>query len=396
MFGWWRDGIAGGATRPHRRLARLDARLVRRDALRAGAGVDDSRPRDDQGDRRALGSATLIASAAGGMIFGIVADRYGRTRALMASVLIYSVFTAACGLAQTRRAARRVPRPAWLGMGGEWASGAALVSETWPAEHRGKALGFMQSALGDRLRRRGDRDRARPAAMGLARRVLRRRAAGVADVLGPATRGGAGDLAAAPERRAPTRARGVAATMRSGARLGSRRLTIAVTFMNAFTMFGWWGFNLWLPGYLSLPVRPGGMGFAPPHAGLIVAMQVGMWFGYVTFGFISDAIGRKRAYVIYTVTRGGTDLRLYLGPHADRTPAARTIRGVLRHRLLQRIRRGDGRDLSDRYSRHGAGLHLQHRPDRQRDRAVRRRLARPDAGSMPRCRSRRSRSCSRP
>ena len=31
-------------------------------------------------------------------------------------------------------------------MGGEWASGAALVSETWPAEHRGKALGLMQSA----------------------------------------------------------------------------------------------------------------------------------------------------------------------------------------------------------------------------------------------------------
>ena len=39
-----------------------------------------------------------------------------------------------------------------IGMGGEWASGAALVSETWPAEHRGKALGLMQSALGDRLR----------------------------------------------------------------------------------------------------------------------------------------------------------------------------------------------------------------------------------------------------
>ena len=33
-----------------------------------------------------------------------------------------------------------------IGMGGEWASGAALVSETWPAEHRGKALGLMQSA----------------------------------------------------------------------------------------------------------------------------------------------------------------------------------------------------------------------------------------------------------
>ncbi len=81
------------------------------------------------------------------------------------------------------------------------------------------------------------------------------------------------------------------------------KLTLAVTFMNACTMFGWWGFNLWLPGYLSLPAASGGLGFAPAvMTGLIVAMQVGMWFGYVTFGFISDTIGRKRAYVIYTVT----------------------------------------------------------------------------------------------
>src|ERR671914_1934055 len=48
-----------------------------------------------------LGSLTLLASAAGGMIFGVIADRYGRTRALMGSILIYSVFTAACGFAQT-------------------------------------------------------------------------------------------------------------------------------------------------------------------------------------------------------------------------------------------------------------------------------------------------------
>ena len=35
----------------------------------------------------------------------------------------------------------------------------------------------------------------------------------------------------------------------------------------------------------------------------IIAMQVGMWFGYVTFGYVSDAIGRKRTYVIYLLTR---------------------------------------------------------------------------------------------
>src|SRR5919106_6929301 len=93
----------------------------------------------------ALGSVTLLASAAGGVIFGHVADRFGRTRALIASVLIYSVFTAACGLSQTLWQFALFRALLGLGMGGEWASGAALVSETWPSEHRGKALGFMQS-----------------------------------------------------------------------------------------------------------------------------------------------------------------------------------------------------------------------------------------------------------
>ncbi len=64
----------------------------------------------------------------------------------MASVLIYSFATAACGFANsvTQLAICRVVLG--IGMGGEWASGAALVSETWPKEHRGKALGLMQSA----------------------------------------------------------------------------------------------------------------------------------------------------------------------------------------------------------------------------------------------------------
>lgn len=79
-------------------------------------------------------------------MFGVFADRYGRTRALMASILIYAIFTGASGLAQTVGQLALFRVLLGLGMGGEWASGAALVSETWPSEHRGKALGFMQSA----------------------------------------------------------------------------------------------------------------------------------------------------------------------------------------------------------------------------------------------------------
>ena len=47
-----------------------------------------------------LGSAALLASAGGGIVFGFIADRWGRTRALIGSVLVYSVFTGMCGLAQ--------------------------------------------------------------------------------------------------------------------------------------------------------------------------------------------------------------------------------------------------------------------------------------------------------
>jgi len=80
-------------------------------------------------------------------------------------------------------------------------------------------------------------------------------------------------------------------------------LTVAVTVMNAFTMFAWWGFNLWLPGYLSLPAAQGGVGLSTTTmSSFVFVMQIGMFFGYVTFGFISDWIGRKQTYIGYLVT----------------------------------------------------------------------------------------------
>jgi MFS family permease len=245
-----------------------------------------------------LGSATLVASAVGGLAFGVVADRYGRTRALISSILIYSVFTAACGLAQTVAQLAVFRVFLGLGMGGEWASGAALVSETWPAEHRGKALGFMQSAWA--------------VGYGLAAIVV----AVVMPLWGWRAVFFVGVLPALltvwvqrrVEEPALWRERKAASPSGRGrlrdifrGRLG--RLTVTVTLMNACTMFAWWGFNQWIPAYLSLPAAEGGIGLSTRMmSGFIVAMQVGMWFGYVTFGFISDRVGRKRAYVAYLLT----------------------------------------------------------------------------------------------
>ena len=77
-------------------------------------------------------SVTLVAAAVGGLGFGWFADRRGRTRALSTSVLVYSVMTALCGCA-TATELMPCRLLLGLGMGGEWAAGAALVAETWPA-----------------------------------------------------------------------------------------------------------------------------------------------------------------------------------------------------------------------------------------------------------------------
>jgi MFS family permease len=243
-----------------------------------------------------LGSLTLAASALGGFLFGVLADRMGRTRALSLSILIYSVFTFACGLAQDVFQLAVFRLFLGLGMGGEWASGAALVSETWPEQHRGKVLGLMQScwAIGYAL-----------AAM-VNWIVLPRfgwRAVFFVGIL-PALftfwiRRNVREPELWTRSRQPERRTASALSHFSGL-LG---VTIVLTVMNAATMFAWWGLNLWVPSYLSLPIERGGLGFSTATMSrFVVVMQVGMWFGYVTFGFISDSFGRKPTYVTYLVT----------------------------------------------------------------------------------------------
>jgi MFS family permease len=101
-------------------------------------------------------------------------------------------------------------------------------------------------------------------------------------------------------------------------------LTTAVTLMHCFTGFAWWGFNLWVPAYLSLPVSEGGIGLSPfAMAGLLVAMQIGMWFGYMSFGYASDWFGRKVSYVAYLLIAAV----LVLAYAATRDPLALLIIG---------------------------------------------------------------------
>ena len=84
----------------------------------------------DRATSGSIQSLMLLSAAAGGLFFGVMSDRFGRTRALVWSVLLYSIFTAACGFATSALQLAVFRVLLGLGMGGEWASGATLVSLT--------------------------------------------------------------------------------------------------------------------------------------------------------------------------------------------------------------------------------------------------------------------------
>ncbi len=250
-----------------------------------------------------MGSLTLLSSAAGGILFGVIADRFGRVRALMASILIYSVFTGACGLSSTILELAVFRVLLGLGMGGEWASGAALVAESWPSEHRGKALGIVQSswAVGYAL------------AAAVTALVLPRlgwRAVFFVGILPALATLWIRRQVREPEIWRQKRAESQRA--RTGAGLAEifrrpfLKHTVVTSLMNAGTMFAWWGLFTWIPAYLGLPPDQGGLGLsAVKTSSWIIVMQTGMWLGYVSFGFICDRIGRKVTYIIYLFAAAG-------------------------------------------------------------------------------------------
>src|SRR5512143_2122514 len=94
-----------------------------------------------------LNTLTLLASGIGGVLFGFIADRIGRKKALMLSILTYSVCSFASGLSTSVLMLATFRFILGLGMGGEWNTGATLVAETWPTELRAKALAVVQSSF---------------------------------------------------------------------------------------------------------------------------------------------------------------------------------------------------------------------------------------------------------
>jgi MFS family permease len=248
-----------------------------------------------------LGTVTLVMSGVGGAIFGYVADQFGRTRALMGTILIFSFASLGAATSQTVLQLLFWRSVLGIGMGGEWASGAVLVSETWPAALRNKAISIMQSgwalgymmasisaavifaipSLGDDAWRWLFVIGVVPAFFTLwIRRYVREPESWSRK---RQTSGGASPFAAIF---GPTLI----------------RRTLLIIALGSAVQFANWGLFFWLPQFLARPVAQGGAGMGIVGSlPWIIPVQLGAYAGYLTFGFIADRMGRRQAFVVYMV-----------------------------------------------------------------------------------------------
>ncbi len=95
-----------------------------------------------------LGTAALLATAFGGWVSGILADRYGRVRIMQAAIIWFAFFTLVAGFVHSYNQMLCVRMLQGIGFGGEWGAGAVLMGEIIRPAHRGKAVGCVQSGYG--------------------------------------------------------------------------------------------------------------------------------------------------------------------------------------------------------------------------------------------------------
>ena len=242
----------------------------------------------------AMMSATLVFAAIGGIAFGWFADRFGRARALTTSMLVYSVATALCGLTRTPSELMLCRIVLGLGMGGEWASGAALVAEVWSAQHRAKALALMQSswAVGYALG---------AAVVALVLPHFGWRAVFFVGILPALITIWIQRRVHEPE---PWK-REIRVDKPKTRRLFRGTLGYSVLIcasMNAAALFAYWGLFTWMPRFLSAPIAEGGRGLSIAQTSAwTIVMQAGTFLGYILFGYIADRYNRKYTYISFLV-----------------------------------------------------------------------------------------------
>ncbi|MGI5193762.1 MFS transporter [Streptomyces sp. CA-288835] len=246
-----------------------------------------------------LTTATLLASAVGGVLAGVLIDRVGRVKTLMITVVTYAVFTVACGFANSYEMLLAMRTLQGIGFGGEWAAGAILVAEYAKPRYRGQVLAWVQASwavgwglavlVSTILIDTVDQDivwrilfwtGALPAVLLIYVRLRVKDAPEVAEKL------------TKKEARVP-----VIAVFQGGL----ARRTIFATMLSMGVMGGYYTFATWLPTYLKTERGLSAIG----TGGYLFVLITGAFCGYVLAGVVIDRLGRKKSFAIFAFLSAG-------------------------------------------------------------------------------------------
>ncbi|MGW7042619.1 MFS transporter [Streptomyces avermitilis] len=255
----------------------------------------------DSGQTGLFTTVTLVVSAIGGAVAGVVADRIGRVKALMITVITYAVFTVACGFAPNYETLLVFRALQGLGFGGEWAVGAILVAEYASARHRGRTLGAIQSswAVGWALAAVvytlvfsfvGD---------DLAWRVMFWTGALPALLVVWVRRRVQDAPEAAVERRKSAHKGSFTAIFKPGTAdaPGLLRITVFAGLLSTGVQGGYYTLATWVPTYLKTERGLSVVG----TGGYLTFLISGAFIGYLTGGYLTDKLGRKRNILLFAV-----------------------------------------------------------------------------------------------
>ena len=237
-------------------------------------------------DRIAFGlaiSVGLIGTVIGGIGSGILADKFGRVKVLMASLLIYGAATIGIALSRTFYELLLFRFIVGLGLGAEWSTGMTLVAEIVPAEKRGFAVGLVQSGwpLG--------------VLIAIADTIL------IYPIFGWRAAFAAASIpvllviyvrSKVPESTLWLQSKDKEKHRISLLYLFSRKLvfrTLIGLAIDVLAMFSYWMFWSWVPVFLAKE-----RGFTVVRsAEWLIITQVGAWLGYISYGYLQDKLGRR-------------------------------------------------------------------------------------------------------
>jgi MFS family permease len=259
----------------------------------------------------ALSTVTLSASAAGGILGGVLADRIGRARTLMLSVAVYSLFTFLSGLATSYEMLMVFRVFQGIGFGAEWGVGAVLVAELVRPESRGRALGVIQSAwaAGWALAVVAYLIAFELFAEQTAWRVLM--CAGILPALLILyIRSRVED----PEiyRAAPKSGEVPLKQILSGDLL---RTTLAASVLATGIQGGYYAMFTWIPTYLKTERELTIVG----TSGYLFVVIAGAFAGYLCAGWVHDRLGRRRTFALFAACAGAALVLYFAVPSGSNT-----------------------------------------------------------------------------